>query len=163
VPGVEPRRVQTPVTTLDLAPTLLELCAVGHEFGQGESLVKLFEKEALENPRAIYSSLFNSLAPATGASSPQIGFRVDRKHSSALKDDRLQAMGELLFDWQQDPKQERNLGRAQPARARRLLEHYENHPPRLVETGGHPGKLEFSAEVLKALHGLGYAGEREED
>jgi choline-sulfatase len=163
VPGVEARRVKTPVTTLDLAPTLLELCAIGNEFGQGRSLVELFEQEAQESPRSIYSSLFQSIAPESGDISPQIGFRVDRKNSAAVKDERLSAMGELLFDWEQDPAQERNLGRTQPARARKLLEKYERERPRLVELQGQPGQLEFSEDVLKALHGLGYAGEGKDE
>ena len=158
VPGVAGRRVTTPVTTLDLAPTVLELCGLGAEFGQGQSLVPLFEKEG--EARAVYTSLFPSLAAEDGELAAQTAFRVDRGDTAAIRDERLVGeAGELFFEWPSDPLQLKNLGRQVPARPRALLELYERARPRLVELRTSSERLELSPEILKALRGLGYAGD----
>jgi choline-sulfatase len=158
VPGVAARRVTDPVTTVDLAPTLLELCGLGSEFGQGESLVRLFE--AAGPARAVYTSLFPSLAAEDGQLAVQTAFRVDRDDRAAIRDERLVGdVGELLFEWPADPLQLKNLGSQASALPRALLELYERERPRLIELRTSSERLELSPEILKALRGLGYAGE----
>jgi arylsulfatase A-like enzyme len=158
VPGVSPRRSAEPVSTLDLAPTLLELCGLPADFGQGRSLVPLFAAGGTRPERAVYSSLFASLAPAPGETGPQLAWRVDQGDDAVLRDERQPQVPYFLFHWPDDPLQERSLGPRGSARARELLATYERARPGLLELRGRPDLLQLSPELLETLRALGYVG-----
>jgi len=158
VPGVPARRVSDPVSSLDLAPTLLELCGLPAEFGQGTSLVPLFAPDAEPTERAVFSSLFPSLAPGAGRTAAQVAYRVDLGDAAAMRDERLPQIPQFLFQWSSDPLQDKNLGRRESARARDLLAIYERARPGLLELRGRPDLLKLSPAVLRTLRGLGYVG-----
>jgi len=163
VPGVAPRVVEDPVTTVDLAPTLMELCAVGSEFGQGSSLVPLFEEGGARAAGVVYTSLYTSLAPEPGKTGDQVAYRVDGPEHAALRDERNAQAGPLLFHAADDPLQLKNLGRLKPVPAQVLLGDYERARPRLVAQRGTSVRLQLTPEMLKTLEGLGYVGGDEDE
>ncbi|MFT7667480.1 MAG: arylsulfatase A-like enzyme [Planctomycetota bacterium] len=160
VPGVEARRVTESMTTLDLAPTLLELSGLADSFGQGLSLVSSFPADAAPLKRQVYTSLYPTLATTPGETSSQSAYRVDEGGDAAIKDKNITIP--LLFSWSDDPLQERNLGGQRSKRVKRLLEGYERVKPELLKQQGQPELIELSADQLETLRGLGYVGDGKE-
>jgi len=159
VPGASPGRVRDSVTTLDVAPTLLELAGLGDAFGEGRSLLPWLRGESGGEAREVFASLYPSFAPETGETAAEVAIRVDSGREAAVRDSRLPAP--LLFDCGEDPLQIEDLGRERAERLRILLERYELARARLVAPRSSPERLDLSPEVLEALRGLGYAGEDE--
>jgi choline-sulfatase len=100
-PGLEPGLIDTPVSTIDLCPTLCELAGVSMEevmpWTDGESLVPLAKGRRRESPVAIEYA-------AEATVSPMIALRSGRwKYTNCAVDP------EQLFDLEADPHELRNL------------------------------------------------------
>jgi choline-sulfatase len=100
-PGLEPGLIDTPVSTIDLCPTLCELAGVSMEevmpWTDGESLVPLAKGRRRESPVAMEYA-------AEATVSPMIALRSGRwKYTNCAVDP------EQLFDLEADPHELRNL------------------------------------------------------
>jgi choline-sulfatase len=107
-PGLVPRRIETPVSTIDLLPTLAELAGVSlaevMPWTDGESLLPLATGGGRAAPVAMEYA-------AEGSVSPMVALREGRwKHIRCAADP------DLLFDLDADPGERRNLA-ADPAHA----------------------------------------------
>lgn len=100
-PGTPGRVVETPVTTVDLLPTLLGLCGVGVPPSvQGEDLSAVVLGDVTARERA---ALFMSVSPFTAGLPEYRGIRTSRYTYVRNLDGPW-----LLFDNQADPEQLRN-------------------------------------------------------
>jgi choline-sulfatase len=100
-PGLEPGLIDTPVSTIDLCPTLCELAGVSMEevmpWTDGESLVPLAKGRRRESPVAMEYA-------AEATVSPMIALRSGRwKYTNCAVDP------EQLFDLEADPHELRDL------------------------------------------------------
>jgi choline-sulfatase len=100
-PGVAPGRVDAPVSTLDLAPTLAEIAGVDLRdlapWTDGESLVPLAAGARRESPVAMEYA-------AEGSVAPMVCLRAGRWQFV-----RCAADPDQLFDLEADPRELRNL------------------------------------------------------
>jgi len=112
--GLEPKLVETPVSTIDVTPTLCEIAGVSWDevkpWTDGESLVPLARGVARETPVAMEYA-------AEGSVSPMVCLR-----QGAWKYVRCEADPELLFDIAHDPDEKTNL--APDPRAAEVLAHF---------------------------------------
>ncbi|MCC5975987.1 MAG: choline-sulfatase, partial [Rubellimicrobium sp.] len=110
-PGVAPGRVEDPVSTIDLCPTLCDLAGVSMAevmpWTDGESLVPLAGGARRESPVAMEYA-------AEASEAPLIGLRQGRWKYTACRLD-----PEQLFDLAEDPDERCNLA-AEPAHAATL-------------------------------------------
>ena len=118
VPGQAPRRVETPVALVDLAPTLLELTGIaptGMSLEGQSLLVSLLSPEKLTPNRPIFCAV------ASQWQKDEVFFRrsVRAGHYSAIED--LVAGRIELYDTRTDPREQRNLA-AEPALSDSLAE-----------------------------------------
>jgi arylsulfatase A-like enzyme len=151
------RRVSTPVATLDIGPTLLELADVGGtDFGQGYSLVALLQEDGPLAERAVFSSLWATVAPAPGLVGEQVAYRVDRGAESLIIDPRMRRTPALLFDWGEDETQARNLARQRPGLVQPLQELYRIAKKRFHAERLAADHVELSNEIREKLRALGY-------
>ncbi len=114
-PGLPPHREETPVSTLDVTPTLCDLAGISMDdilpWTDGESLVPLATGTPRTSPVAMEYA-------AEGTITPMVALR-----QGAWKYIRCQADPDLLFDLANDPEEERNLI-ADP-RAAEILAHFQ--------------------------------------
>lgn len=107
-PGLAPRRIDSPVSTLDVAPTLAALAGVSLDeimpWTDGESLLPLVNGEKRENPVLIEYA-------AEGSHAPMVSLRTGR-----WKYNRCTLDTDQLFDLQVDPHELTNLA-GDPAHA----------------------------------------------
>jgi choline-sulfatase len=110
-PGLTPARIDTPVSTIDMVPTLGALAGVNLDeimpWTDGENLVPLARGEAREAPVAMEYA-------AEGSIAPMVCLRQERWKYIACPAD-----PELLFDLEADPGERVNLA-ADPAHAATL-------------------------------------------
>jgi len=110
-PGLEPGLIETPVSTIDLCPTLCDLAGVSMEevmpWTDGESLVPLAKGRRHESPVAMEYA-------AEATISPMIALR-----SGSWKYTNCAVDPEQLFDLDADPHEMRNLAE-DPAHAATL-------------------------------------------
>ena len=113
-PGLEPRLVADPVSTIDLTPTLCDLAGVSMEevmpWTDGESLVPLAKGGARTAPVAMEYA-------AEGSIAPMVALR-----QGAWKYTRCLADPEQSFDLANDPEETANL--AADPRAAQVLAHF---------------------------------------
>ena len=113
-PGLEPRLVSDPVSTIDLTPTLCDLAGVSMEevmpWTDGESLLPLAKGAARTAPVAMEYA-------AEGSITPLVALR-----QGAWKYTRCLADPEQLFDLANDPEERTNL--AADPRAAEVLAHF---------------------------------------
>lgn len=110
-PGLTPGLVETPVSTLDVTPTLCDLAGISMEevmpWTDGESLVPLAKGTPRTSPVAMEYA-------AEGSITPLVALREGRwKYTRCLADP------EQLFDMQADPDETHNLA-SDPAHAETL-------------------------------------------
>ena len=150
-PGVRARVVRTPVTSVDLVPTVLELLGIAVPSGlDGRSLLTA-EDDRTRSPRALYFEALD--ANLTRGWAPLVGVRVDGWKYIDLPIPEL-------YDLQHDPQEAHNLVAREPVRSRVLQ-------ARLKEIAGSrkpaPEAIRavMDAETSQRLASLGYIGSAE--
>jgi choline-sulfatase len=105
-PGLEPGRVNTPVSTVDVTPTLADLAGVSMDeimpWTDGESLLELANGGSRDTPVAVEYA-------AEGSNAPMVSLRYGK-----WKYNRCSLDSDQLFDLSADPCELRNLA-ADPA------------------------------------------------
>ena len=112
-PGLEPRRIDDPVSTIDVTPTLCDLAGVSMDevapWSDGQSLVPMAGGERREEPVAMEYA-------AEGSQAPLVCLRQSRwKYTRCILDP------EQLFDLEADPHELTNLA-TDPAHAQTVSE-----------------------------------------
>ncbi len=114
-PGLTPQRITTPVSTIDVTPTLCDLAGISMadvmNWTDGESLVPLAQGELRPTPVAMEYA-------AEGSITPMVALR-----QGAWKYIRCLADPDQLFDLHADPEEDRNL--APDPRAAEVLAHFQ--------------------------------------
>ena len=107
-PGLAPQRIESPVSTLDVTPTLAALAGVSLDdvmpWTDGESLLPILNGEKRENPVAMEYA-------AEGSHAPMVSLRTGR-----WKYNRCRLDADQLFDLEADPHELTNLAK-DPAHA----------------------------------------------
>jgi arylsulfatase A-like enzyme len=131
VPGVEPRRISTPHTHLDLAPTILELMGQEALAGfAGESLVAELDGKPGKAKPIVLELAADNVQPARRAV-------VDGDWKLIRFGDK--AGPEKLFNLKDDPSEKKDLAKGEPsklAEMRRLLEAEFGKLARVTPHGG---------------------------
>ncbi len=114
-PGLTPQLVTTPVSTIDVTPTLCDLAGISMDevmpWTDGESLVPLAKGTARTTPVAMEYA-------AEGTITPMVALR-----QGAWKYIRCPADPDLLYDLASDPEEDHNL--ATDPRAAEILAHFQ--------------------------------------
>lgn len=171
IPGRAPARLAQPVGTVDIAPTLLELCGlpvpdVSEIEMQGRSLVPLLEDPTLPRGEPVLSTLFTTAADPSGNDMPLVlMFRVEDEDFTLVE--RGPRKGETgstawLFDKAADPHQTTDLSEAERARARRMRRHYQRVRPTLEGLRRTPESMDLT-DREDLLRALGYGSEDGEE
>ncbi len=142
--GIQPRRVSTPVTHLDLMPTILELAGVpAPPYAQGSSFASELAADGAprtREPRVIFSTswvLRDGLAPPADAV---------RKASRKLIRFRDRGATQLrYYDLAVDPHEARDLAGERPAEVRELLRLLDEREVQLARLRERIGGEEASA------------------
>ena len=116
LPGIPPKRIDAYRSAIDLAPTILELTGVAHQAPfRGESLVAEMMGRAAPAPRPVICDL------------PEDTFN-DRRRAIIDGGYKLIAFGNdvryELYDLSADPREQDNLFRKQPDRAKAMVARY---------------------------------------
>jgi choline-sulfatase len=102
-PKMDPIHINTPVSTMDLCPTLCDLAGISMEkvlpWTTGESLIPLMRGEARTNPAAMEYA-------AEGSYAPMVSLRYDK-----WKYNRCAIDPEQLFDLENDPNELVNMAK----------------------------------------------------
>ena len=151
-------RVSTPVSLIDLAPTLLELCNFRVPGSiQGTSLVPLIEGKTRDVAHEYRYSELPTFESMEGR-----GFKIirDRAHTMATADDHYET-----YDLRNDPHEREDLNGSQDANHVRMEAHLKEALFRWVAViRGHERKAttieleELDRETLDHLMGMGYLG-----
>jgi arylsulfatase A-like enzyme/Flp pilus assembly protein TadD len=147
--GIAPRRVNTPVRTIDIAPTLLQMLGLPSASSmQGASLLSLMlGKLSGSTSSAAYCE---SYYPNEFGWSPLRALRTDRfKYIDAPKPE--------LYDLKTDPQELHNLYATQHATALELKSQFDALVAR-VTPKQLPPRSAVSAGDIEALASLGYVG-----
>jgi arylsulfatase A-like enzyme/Tfp pilus assembly protein PilF len=146
-PGIHPGKVPTPVSLVDLFPTLLDLLGLPIPGGlDGMSLKPLLSGEPLRRGR-LYAESYEQYY-AFGWSPLRALFDASEKYIHAPKPE--------LYDLRKDPDESRNLAGAEPARAARLRGELERRHPTSGAEAAPAARV--SDELKKHLQSLGYLG-----
>jgi len=151
VPGLEPAVVNTRVTSLDIAPTVLELLDAGFQNStSGLSLVPLLEGREPEefSLRALVHENAANHAVTVRRGRWKLIWPVNLEHP-------VLPAGPELFDLEADPGELVNLAAEQPERVeelRALLQPW-------ILLGPRPASGELAPETLAELRALGYTGD----
>jgi arylsulfatase A-like enzyme len=150
-PGrVAPGRVRTPVSTIDILPTLRELLGLpASPADQGTSLLRT-ARSGGDASRLVFPMRWDELGPQTSIKQAVVGERY--KLILTLPED-----SEELYDLSQDPGETRNLAREKRPLAQALRRELESllarYRPAAREFGP---ELEISKEKAEELRALGY-------
>jgi arylsulfatase A-like enzyme len=149
-PGRVPagRVVESTVSLVDLASTMLDLAGLGERHGQGASLRSAWETGAARTAYA--QSVGTGREPLAAVWDGTLKY-VRRERASGLD--------EQLFDLARDPAERRDLAAAQPAELARLRALHEAHERASATIRNDLGASaeEIDAETLDRLRSLGYA------
>lgn len=155
LPGQQARRIKTPVSLIDLAPSLCTWLDVpGYAGFRGEDLTPLLagdaptleERPLLEELRLRKNSPFDALRRG------RWHLIVDRSDDSVL-----------LFDLRTDPTEQRNLADENPELVQELLQELDVQRAHAATLGGNPDAAELAEGDLQRLIDLGYADESDRD
>jgi arylsulfatase A-like enzyme len=155
-PGIEPRRVPTPVSLVDVAPTALELLDVAPlPVAAGVSLVPALHGEAVTRP-PILAELRSALDWR----------RVDAVVDRDWKLLHHRVRGFSLFELANDPGEQRNVAAEFPAQVKRLRGTLRGLRSEAAKRGGAVEATPadpLDPDVRRQLEALGYAEPPEED
>lgn len=152
LPGQSPGRVATPVSIVDVFPTIVELLEMPGESPGGHSLVPLLRDPSGPTPPPVFAELTNRGAGNWDAV-------VDGRYK-LLRD--RDADRDLLFDLDQDPAEQHDIAALQPERLqamRALLERCKAAAGLAARGHGEGRALDLSAEEQQRLRDLGYLDE----
>jgi len=150
-PGVRPRVVRTPVATVDIVPTVLELLGIAAPSGlDGHSLLAA-EGDATTSHRVLYFEALD--ANLTRGWARLVGVMVDHWKYIDLPIPEL-------YDLQHDPHETQNLMAGEPERSRVLRARLKDLAER---RNAAPGALRaaMDADARRRLASLGYVGSDE--
>jgi arylsulfatase A-like enzyme len=159
VPGVPPTVVEEPVTTIDVAPTILDLLGLPiPEYYEGVSLVPYLHDPAHKMERFLFSESGDAedYQRAIRDSNFKLIHIPDREEQELL-----QGLPYELYHLRSDPEEARNVAHLYPLVREALaaeLQNWMNSPTHTFSSG--EGAL--SAEVLQMAQALGYAPEEDE-
>jgi len=149
-PGIAPRRVATPVSLVDVAPTALELLRIAPAPARsGVSLVPL-----LSGRRAPRGPLVAELGGARD------GRRVDAVIGGSWKLTHQRENGLSLFDLRNDPREQTNVAAARPAITRKLRAEMQRQIGAARARGGEVADAEgapLDPVMREQLEAWGYA------
>ena len=135
-PGVEPRRVETPCSLVDIVPTVLELCGLRTDFEfDGHNLLNLPEERTIFSESTIYG--YQKKAVIKG------GWKLHHCEGDGVT---------LLYNLAQDPHEKQDLSMQFPHKVQELLA--ELQARQICEE--ERGKVEMDAFMVQRLRQLGY-------
>ena len=148
------RRVAEGVSTVDLLPTLAELCALEDDLSrggrEGASLAATLTRGEAPPDRDLFSM---RLRISDGSSKSAI-VRANRKAIFARPEG-----SPLVFDLDSDPQEQENLAGAEPELTGELQRDLERFEARRIPVEPSFVEIELSAEDEAMLEGLGYTGD----
>jgi len=151
-PGLVPRgkRISGPVSTVDLAPTILDLLALpALPDAQGASLVPRIEGRDGDSDGVVFGESFM----------PRIEFGwSELRMARDARFKYIQAPREELYDLVDDPHELENLASVEVERARRMAATLEAWVEATTDDSAAGAARELSAEELGRLRSLGYLG-----
>jgi len=105
IPGIKEKKIETPVTTTDIFPTLLDLADLGYPKGDGMTLRPLFKDKSFydNNPRPLifhFPHYYGSTTPVSA---------IIHNNIKLIQHYTPQGLEYELFDLLQDPSETRNL------------------------------------------------------
>ena len=162
VPGLSQagKRVPEAVGTIDLAPTLLELCRLpALDEAQGESLTAWLGSERPARTRPVTSALYPSFAPEPGTRARIGAYRVDRDTTTFITYLRKDGLSFLRFDAERDRWQATDLGQDQARSSLTQHQEYMQLRAEWLRQRDAPESLELSSESMQTLEELGYGGD----
>jgi len=122
---IKPRSVDTPVSTIDIAPTVLKACGLTPLNPQAKgdvpvsSGIDLLDEAAVAGRRTIFGEIFTHSAVDVDEPASSIRFRWIRESGYKLivPDERNEPKAEVeLYDLVRDPGETKNLVKAEPKR-----------------------------------------------
>ncbi|MBL7009276.1 MAG: sulfatase-like hydrolase/transferase, partial [Planctomycetes bacterium] len=169
-PGLLPagRRVETPVRSLDIYPTLCDLLGLGVPDGlQGESLVPLIRGHQPREAPEIYSehredSVVRRLGHGSGV---MVSLRAGRWKliSNQLSSQLIEKPRYELYDLEADPGERNNVAELHPEVVERLEAKIDAFRARSRPGASAEPAASMDQDVLAELRELGYVGEEEDD
>jgi arylsulfatase A-like enzyme len=157
-PGLEgPRRVEVPVSLVDVLPTLLEVAGVEPPADlAGRSLLGLARGEPAGDERALFAHRIRGSTPAPLLERPPLwAVMLGRwKLIHDTKGDRIE-----LFDLELDPDETRDLAVERPDEVAALRELLDRFISGSVLEEGASVEVDIDDELLRTLEELGYAGD----
>jgi len=145
VPGREPRRVSTPVSSLDICPTVSDLLGIKRHPGwRGKSLLRFWDSKAPEEPGRVLSECRSKGSPHVAATGSGLRLicKAGKEWEAYRREDRLEA--ENVYDELQHDDELRAL---RALIERRLAE---------VESTGEDRPHVDDERLKERLRGLGY-------
>jgi len=135
-PGVEPRRVETPCSLVDIVPTVVELCGLRTDFEfDGHSLLNLPEERTIFSESTIYG--YEKKAVIKGE------WKLHHCEGDGVT---------LLYNLAKDPSEKQDLSMQFPHKVQELLEELR----KLKKTEVERKKVEMDAFMVQRLRQLGY-------
>ncbi len=160
-PGLNPRRVVTPVSLVDLAPTLLDLAGISSNHADGTSFRGLIEGRGIGRPAyAETTALLPDLLSAFfGDGRSRYAAGTENVHAMLVEDNlkiihmpaREGAKFEL-FDVRADPGETHNIYSEQDPSHRAMSERLLKREQRNVQSGG----TSLDPDAVERLRALGY-------
>jgi choline-sulfatase len=142
--------IDTPVSLVDVAPTLASLAGLPRFDADGRSLIVSDSRSPIPDPRSLYAESFAPLLDF-GWSPLRTIRKADWKYIAAPKPE--------LYDLKNDPGETRNLLAEQPARAADLARQVDAIAAATLPTGQSAGAA-VERETQARLQALGYASGR---
>jgi arylsulfatase A-like enzyme len=151
IPGMREGRVERhQVRTLDIMPTVLDLCGVNPPDGmEGTTLAPLWTGQGVYEPRVdSISEMWRDHRHIVALRNESNKFIWDSRDPDQPK----------LFDLKLDPKEQMNIAGQNAELTRTYREKVDEYLRRVTETSGAPSSVEpeLEAEMIRRLRDLGY-------